>query len=307
MPPSPIHILGAGNVGAHLAFALRSLPAPTPAVTLLLRPAIFATFNGRITLTTPTAPARSLPFPAEPSVPVPASTIINTLIIATKAHQVHPALAPLLPILSPTATILLLQNGVPDPIPGFGPCFAGVTTHGIYSRAPFDLVLAGSGELVFGRIDGGGGEGGEELITALQRIGAEYTTPGLLRRRQMIKLAVNASINTVTAVYGVRNGALREMPEALETMGRIVDEVFEVVSRSPGGEGLSRKELWREVERMARVTARNWSSMVQDIRAGRRTEVEAITGWVVQRGKEVGVECPANLEVMERVRELEKV
>jgi 2-dehydropantoate 2-reductase len=49
-----------------------------------------------------------------------------------------------------------------------------------------------------------------------------------------------------------------------------------------------------EVERVCKATAENVSSMLQDVREGRRTEVDSITGVVVEKGRGAGVATPAN-------------
>lgn len=56
------------------------------------------------------------------------------------------------------------------------------------------------------------------------------------------------------------------------------------------------------VVRVASKTKDNVSSMLADVRAGRRTEVEYMNGWVVKRGEELGVRCTMNFLVKELVK-----
>lgn len=61
------------------------------------------------------------------------------------------------------------------------------------------------------------------------------------------------------------------------------------------------ERLEKLVRSMAEATARNLSSMLQDVRAGRKTEVEYITGYIVRRAEEVGVRCEENRKLAEAV------
>jgi Ketopantoate reductase len=60
--------------------------------------------------------------------------------------------------------------------------------------------------------------------------------------------------------------------------------------------------LWRS---MARLTASNRSSMLQDVRSGRPTEIDWINGEVVRRGARHGVPTPVNEALLQLVEVLE--
>ena len=51
----------------------------------------------------------------------------------------------------------------------------------------------------------------------------------------------------------------------------------------------------------AKKTAKNTSSMLQDVRAGRDTEIDYINGYVVSVGRRYGVPTPANAAIVETV------
>lgn len=66
------------------------------------------------------------------------------------------------------------------------------------------------------------------------------------------------------------------------------------------------KRLHKLVLEINKVTAKNRSSMLQDWKKGVRTEVNEINGWIVQRGRELGIPTPVNEAVVEGVRERER-
>ncbi len=114
------------------------------------------------------------------------------------------------------------------------------------------------------------------------------------------KLAVNAGINPLTALLGVRNGALPERPDARAVLERAVAEVA-AVARAGGAE-LAFEDPVAETLAVARRTEQNRSSMLQDLQRGAPTEVDAICGAVVQRGEELNVPTPVNETLWRLVR-----
>lgn len=117
------------------------------------------------------------------------------------------------------------------------------------------------------------------------------------------KLAINAGINPVTALHGVRNGALLERRDLLEIAVASAREVQ--ATASAAGVRLSDDDAARAIVSTAENTRDNLSSMLQDLRRGRRTEVDAINGAVVREAAAHGVAAPVNAMLLERVRALE--
>ncbi|WP_240548703.1 2-dehydropantoate 2-reductase [Cobetia sp. 4B] len=96
-----------------------------------------------------------------------------------------------------------------------------------------------------------------------------------IQTRLWHKLAINAAINPLVARYHIRNGQLRDRPFA-----PMVHQAVEEISAVLDSEGISAPgEGWQAlVEQVIRATANNRASMLQDVLAGRPTEVEAILG-----------------------------
>ncbi|WP_233593430.1 ketopantoate reductase family protein [Cobetia sp. cqz5-12] len=96
-----------------------------------------------------------------------------------------------------------------------------------------------------------------------------------IQTRLWHKLAINAAINPLVARYRIRNGQLRDRPFA-PMVRQAVEEIATVLD----SEGISAPgEGWQAlVEQVIRATANNRASMLQDVLAGRPTEVEAILG-----------------------------
>jgi 2-dehydropantoate 2-reductase len=116
------------------------------------------------------------------------------------------------------------------------------------------------------------------------------------------KLVGNAAVNPVSALVGITNGELLQHLAA-----RIVDAAARETARVACAEGVPISDdeaiaLWRA---MAELTAANRSSMLQDVRNGRPTEIDWINGEVARRGRRHGVPTPVNEALLKLVEVLE--
>lgn len=106
------------------------------------------------------------------------------------------------------------------------------------------------------------------------------------------KLAVNAAINPLTALLGVSNGELLCRPSARALMQAAAGEVVAVAAAR--GVQIPSDDPAAVAEDVARRTAHNRSSMLQDIQRGAPTEIDAICGAVARAGDDTGVPVPVN-------------
>ncbi|MBV6449958.1 MAG: 2-dehydropantoate 2-reductase [Anaerolineales bacterium] len=106
------------------------------------------------------------------------------------------------------------------------------------------------------------------------------------------KLVVNAAINPLTALLRVPNGELLKRPAARELMVKLAREAAEVARAEKIK--LPFDDPVAFAEEVARKTAANQSSMLQDVLRGAPTEIDAICGAVVNAGKKHKIETPAN-------------
>ncbi len=114
------------------------------------------------------------------------------------------------------------------------------------------------------------------------------------------KLIINAAINPLTALLRVPNGELLNRPSAREMMAKLAREVKEVASAE--NIKLSFDDPVAMAEEVARKTAANQSSMLQDVLRNAPTEIDAICGAVVRVGEKHGIETPANFACWKLVR-----
>ena len=106
------------------------------------------------------------------------------------------------------------------------------------------------------------------------------------------KLVINASINPLTALLNIPNGELLLRPSARELMGKLALETASVAAAQ--NIHLSFEDPVQAVEAVALKTSENISSMLQDIRRGAPSEIDAICGAIMRAGKALNVATPLN-------------
>ncbi|MCU4743133.1 ketopantoate reductase family protein [Natronoglomus mannanivorans] len=183
------------------------------------------------------------------------------------------------------------------------PILAGTATYGAVRREPGVVDCTGLGEVVLGPHDGGPSPVADRVGTAFDAADLETTVADDMPRRLWEKLAVNAGINAVTALARTENGAVLERP-AIEIARTATREAARTARAHDVS--LSNREALAAMTSVAERTATNTSSMCQDVRAGRRTEIDAINGFVVDGAEATGLEVPTNRVLTALIRTWER-
>ena len=173
---------------------------------------------------------------------------------------------------------------------------AGTCTYGARLVGPGRVECAGIGEIALGAPDGGDSARAGRVGRALQAAGIETAVADDMPRRRWEKLAINAGINPTTALARVPNGALNNGP--LAGIAREAARETARVAREQGVD-LGDEAAVAALDRVVEATAANTSSMLQDVAAGRRTEIDAINGAVLDRA---GRPVPVNRTLAGLVR-----
>ncbi|MDS0476099.1 ketopantoate reductase family protein [Natrinema sp. 1APR25-10V2] len=199
--------------------------------------------------------------------------------------------------------VLSLQNGMGNESTLASrletPVLAGTATYGAILQEPGVVECTGRGEIVVGARDGGPSPVADRVGAVFADAGLETTVAEDMPRRLWEKLAVNAGINPVTALTDTDNGAI--LTEPASDLARAATRETARVARACDV-SLSNREALVSLETVADATAANTSSMRQDVLAGRRTEIDAINGYVVDRAAEAGLEVPTNRTLTTLIR-----
>jgi 2-dehydropantoate 2-reductase len=198
---------------------------------------------------------------------------------------------------------LTLQNGLGNReqlahILGAERVTLGVTTIGATLLAPGKVQQAGEGVISLSahpRL--------APLSNLLQMAGFIIETAPNATVLLWGKLVINAAINPLTALLGVPNGELLKRSQARQLLQATAREAAAVAVAQ--GIQLPYPDPVVAAESIARNTAANRSSMLQDVQRGGPTEIDAICGAIVQAGEHTGVPTPINRTLWQLVKSLE--
>jgi 2-dehydropantoate 2-reductase len=124
-----------------------------------------------------------------------------------------------------------------------------------------------------------------------------------LRPAQWSKLIFNATVNAVAALTGLPHDphfADRERPDSL---GRLVHALVEEGKTTAAAAGVElHDDPWEMNVLATRRGSAHYPSMLEDLEAGRPTEIEAITGALVREAERAGVAVPLHSALYALVR-----
>ena len=286
--PEPLYILGAGSLG--LLWAARCARAGVDCRLILHSAQAAADWQarGNRVLLEEQGQLLELRVPAERA--QDSQQPIHRLVVATKAWAVSEALDSLAPRLHEHGQLLLLQNGlgsqqaVSQRFPSRRVLYASVTD-GAWKRAANHVVWAGAGQTQIGDPQQ---QPAPDWLGLLSRAKIDWQWQPDILPVLWLKLAINCAINPITALHDCPNG---EVPErAGASFDLLLSELHALLQSQ--GVGLTLAELRDHVLGVIQATANNSSSMRQDLRARRRTEIDFILGHACRTARRTGLATP---------------
>jgi 2-dehydropantoate 2-reductase len=320
-------VLGAGAIGAYVGAALCRGGAD---VTLIARGAHLQAMARRgVRVESPRGD-----FAARPRVTgdIAAVADADVVFVALKAYSL-PAIAPQLGrLLAPGSAAIWAQNGIPwwyfQSLPQADGAAGGLTglenidpggviAESISPEHNVGCVVFCSTEIVapgiIRHIEGTRFTLGEPDGSDSQRIrtiSAAFTAGGLrapvesrLRDQIWLKLVGNVAFNPITALTGATLGQLGTLPEMRDLLRAVFEECAAVAARLGITFPVS---LDRRLEAGLAVGDHK-TSMLQDLEAGKRLELECMTGAIVELAGKLGVEVPHTSTVHACVKLLDRL
>jgi len=229
-------------------------------------------------------------------------------LVLVKSWQTESAARQLAECLPQGGMALTLQNGLGNSeilaqILGAERVAVGTTTAGATLEAPGLTRPTGSEDVTLACCDPNSNlEALLPLVSLLKMTGLAIHTTSNLRSLQWGKLAINTAINPLSALLNLRNGELLERPSARALMAAAAQETSQVAQAL--GICLPYPDPAAAAEEVARRTAGNRSSMLQDVLRRAPTEIDAICGAVVQHAGQIGMAAPINATLWRLVRAL---
>jgi len=298
-----VAVVGAGAVGGYFGGMLARAGA---AVTLIGRPAHVDVWTREGLLLDSVNFQERIPVAA--STDVAAARDADLVLFSVKSLDTEDTGRQLARQIRGDALVVSLQNGVDnvarlraaaalDPI-------AAVVYVASSMPAPGRVKHGSRGDLLIGDLPGRSRPSRE---AALARVSDWFEAAGVpcrvspaIEADLWTKLITNAALNAISAVGRATYGEIVAIPESRETVGQLVNECV-AVARA-GGVSLPDVDFAQMVWRFAEKVGQIYSSTAQDLDRGKRTEIDALNGFVVRRGVELGVPTPVNQSLLALVK-----
>lgn len=212
---------------------------------------------------------------------------------------------------SPDIPIFFWQNGfghleiAQRILPENRALYAAVTTEGAKRVDDTAVVHTGSGITRIGALENANSGidfNGEFLQKMVEKYSLDFEWEPDIQRRIWKKLMVNCVINPLTGIFQVSNGELLK-DQWRTIVERLTLEVVQIAVAS--GHTFAYDEVLAEIRMVAEKTARNHSSLFQDLQHGRRTEIDSLNGYLQKVGQQQGLSTSLQDAIVELIHAIE--
>ena len=220
----------------------------------------------------------------------------DLVLVTVKAYDSEAVASVLKKSIMRNVPVLSLQNGLGNVEEltrrlGADSTIAGTTTEGAMTTEPGAVIHTGRGMTWVGEMNGKLSDRCLTIQRAFRKAGLTTIISNDIRGVLWAKAIVNSAINPITAITRLSNGDVSKRPGLREIVSEVVDEGVAVAQANgillkPSPKSLLAKTL--------ALTPGNKSSMLQDIEAGRKTEIRQLNGSISGLGNLVGVSTPFN-------------
>ncbi len=234
----------------------------------------------------------------------------DLIILAVKNHHLDAAIEQIRPFVGSGTILLSLLNGIDSEMVlgrAFGPekmlySFI-VATDAV--RIETNIQYSNIGKIVFGEKGLSTPSPRVEMIRALlESAGIPCETPKDILRELWWKFMMNVGVNQTSAILKAPYGVYARSQTARDLMRDACLEVIRIAEKA--GIPLVEADIDSYFKILASLSADKKTSMLQDVEAGRKTEVEAFSGTVIRLGQEYGVDTPVNGVLNKMIRIIEE-
>ncbi|MFW9982751.1 MAG: ketopantoate reductase family protein [Candidatus Thorarchaeota archaeon] len=232
----------------------------------------------------------------------------DLVIITTKTYDTITAARSAKHLIAAGAYVLIIQNGlgteklVADDL-NTTKVLRATTCMGALQESPGVVRATGCGLTEIGSRFPENYPFVEQLSEMLKEVGFDVRASDNIEGVVWTKTLVNCGINPVGALTGFSNGEVYENKALRGLVVRLVKEAVQVVDALEIE--LTTDDPVRYALGTAKATGDNINSMLQDLRAGKRTEIDSITGEVIRLAKDLGIDTPSSESVYALVKAIE--
>ncbi len=222
---------------------------------------------------------------------------VDLIVNFVKCYHTEAAIGSALPMMGPQTAILSLQNGWGNAdrigaVAGTDRVIVGLTYHSGTLLGPGQVKHPGTGLTYLGELSGAATPRVEAVAAVFRAAGIETAVTDRILDEIWKKLALNACTLPTSALLGFFAHELVAFDGAKQAMAAILHEVVDVAAAS--GVALDYDGRWAAITGLLQKAVGGKASMLQDVQAARKTEIEVINGAIVAAGKKAGVATPVN-------------
>jgi 2-dehydropantoate 2-reductase len=204
--------------------------------------------------------------------------------------------------------LIIIQNGVgnEEPFLNFVPkhnIYRVITTEGALVLEPGKIMHSGPGTTLIGKPFHSYGNFTEKLAGWFSDVGLQSQVTNQIMMKTWDKVLINAPINPIATLNHVKNGELLTQPHLRKLVEKVVDETVTILKeRNIPFDDVNPLE---SVINVAKATAENKCSMLQDIEKGRPTEIDYLNGRLIHEASLAGIPAPINNSLTLKIKKLE--
>lgn len=224
---------------------------------------------------------------------------VDIVLFAVKQYDTETAAKAIKPLIGADTAAVTLQNGMDKDerlraVLGRGHVMDGAAyITGAAVAAPGIISHVGKvARMIFGEADGSRSARGERFLAACRRAGIDATFSTEIARELWAKFALLSAFSGVSSALRKPIGPIMGDPD---TRKLLTDAIVEAVTVAKAkGIDLGADYLPRQIAFSAGIPPETKSSMQMDLEAGRRLELDWMSGAVARIGDELGVPTPAH-------------
>ncbi|UCF90617.1 MAG: 2-dehydropantoate 2-reductase [Desulfobacterales bacterium] len=233
----------------------------------------------------------------------------DLILVALKHHHLPEPLQDIKALVGDDTTMLSVMNGLESEemigsVCGMDKMVYAIAVGIDAVREGNRFTYASPGKIIFGAgPHAAGGHRLDRLRDALNRAGIPNAVPTDMMRMLWWKFMINVGINQASAVLRASYGVFQSSPDAQALMQALMQEVLALAQKIDID--LTPKDLdeWSNI--LSTLAPTGKTSMLQDIEAGRKTEVEIFAGKMVSMGAKHHVPTPVNETVLRIIKVIE--
>lgn len=241
--------------------------------------------------------------------PEKAKNYAELILIAVKAHQLGEAIKSIKPFVGPDTIIMSLLNGISSEeilAQDFGKeKILHAFCVGVDALKENNNIRFGNpGKIVFGDKDGTNAEKLEAVKAFFEEAKLPYEIPKDIMREMWWKFMMNVGFNQTSAILRAPYGVYARIKEIRELLHDAAAEVIPLAYKE--GIVLSESDIQNYFSIIDRFLPDGKTSMLQDVEAGRKTEVENFALTVMELGKKHKIATPVNAVLYKMIRVIEQ-